>query len=175
MNGITGLKIKFQVNGYFFWKRGFRLQISKIKNKCTCSSGHPKPNKNCFDDSLDDCRFCDEFYHLVNQTNHLSRWFKGSKTDICAAEFASENLLATKQICKPNECVCANGERVTSEFCVINNENQCRYCDYGFYLDSNEGACIECAGCFDKATECFSISAPREQCIFSKFVNKMVN
>ena len=175
MNGITGLKIEFQVNGYYTWYRGFRLQISKIKNKCTCRSGHPKPNSNCFDDNLEDCDSCIDNYHLINYSNQLSRWYKVSNDYECLSNLTDHNSLSTKKICKPNVCTCANGVPVQSESCVTNNENQCRYCDYGFYLDLNEGACIECAGCFDKTTECFSISAPREQCIFSIFVDKMVN
>ena len=44
MQGISGLEIEFQVNGTDTQlRRGFRLQISQIKNKCTCRSGHPKP------------------------------------------------------------------------------------------------------------------------------------
>ena len=147
MQGIKALSIIFTTDGEL-QKRGFQLQISPIKNKCQCKSGTPKSNHNCFDDNLQDCSSCTNNFYLTNETNPLSRWYKGS----------SDDLLAKKQVCKPNQCNCENGTAVKNEFCKEHESNQCQFCDPGFYFVPNNETCIQCE-CFDlNNAKCVDIS-----------------
>ena len=40
----------------------FEYRVTKIKNECSCKSGLPKSNLECFDDAWDDCSQCSESY-----------------------------------------------------------------------------------------------------------------
>ena len=153
MQGRKAIKIIFKTDGSE-QKRGFRLQILQIKNKCQCNSGIPKSNIFCFDDNLEDCSSCSGNFHLTNEENHLSRWYKLPRYKVNK----KGDSLATKQICIPNECVCKNGSRVKNELCTENGGNQCHYCDFGSFLVQNKKSCIQC-NCFDlDNSECVNSS-----------------
>ena len=134
MPDITSLQITFQTDEGF-QRRGFQLQISTIKNKCRCDSGTPKSNHNCFDNDLQDCNSCSGNFHLINEPNYLSKWYRSSN------DYSS---LAVKQVCKQNKCKCDNGIAVENEFCSENGLHQCQSCNLDFYFYGNEKICLEC-------------------------------
>ena len=121
------------------------------QNVCQCENGVGASGISCTNENAEICEECDDNYFLKKGTCRRAKYTclcENGKpaTQTCTADdnYQCEscdqgyNLNNKRERCDPNRCKCSNGDPVDSEYCLVNEENNCKVCDDGFFLTVTE-------------------------------------